>query len=113
MIQEADKIKMVLMKWDVTTSGVPRIDKTETDAPDGSYTFRMDMFDYRNISTEDYVMLGWESQLPVTVKDGNINKIEALKSAGHLVALCGYPGRKLRSITWKPETNTFNIAVSS
>jgi len=104
-----------LMRWNVTNSGVPRIDSTETDAPDGEYTFRLDMFDYNGQAYDlaDPVMLGWESMLPVTVKDGSINKIESLKAAGHLVALCGYPGRKLSHIKWISGTKSFDITVSA
>jgi hypothetical protein len=102
--------KMVLMKWDVWRSGVPRIDDTETLAPDGEYTFRVDMKDY----TADHdVVLGWESQLPVTVKDGNINKIQALKAAGHLISMTGYPGRRLRTVSWDTDTKHFYIGVTA
>ena len=115
MVVDIDEgVQYKVLSWDVWRSGVPRIDDTETDAPDGSYTFRIDMFDYNQDVSKgnDYVMLGWESMLPVTVKNGNINKTEALKAAGHLIAMCGYTGRKLRTVAWKADSNYFNIGVT-
>jgi len=116
-----DEVKYKVMKWDVWRSGVPRIDDSETDAPDGEYTLRLWMPDYNDgqlkdkssgeIYAADPVILGWESMLTVQVKSGNIHKIQALKAAGHLVALCGYPGRKLRHIKWEAGSKYFDITV--
>jgi len=110
MVVDIDEgVQYKVLSWDVWRSGVPRIDNTETDAPDGSYTLRLDEKDYA--SNHD-VVLGWESELPVTVTNGNINKTQALKAAGHLVAMSGTPGRKLRTIAWKADANYFKIAVT-
>lgn len=110
MVVDIDEgVQYKVLSWDVWRSGVPRIDDTETDAPDGSYTMRLDSLDH---DSDHNVVLGWESALPVDVKNGTINKTQALKAAGHLVAMSGAPGRKLRTIAWKADSNYFKIGVS-
>jgi len=90
-----------------------------TSAPDGTYTFRTDMFDYRSADNnewppkQDYVFLQWESGLEVSVKDGCFEPSEALAAAGHLMYSCGYHGRYIEGLDYNSATKSFNLTVGS
>lgn len=88
------------------------MESDETDAPDGTYSFHTTMFDYRS-NTKDHIFLGWHSHIPVEVRNGHINKTQALAAAGHLMGSCGYWGRYLESVKYDPVTKSFEITVGS
>lgn len=95
------------------------VDDTTTTAPDGVYKCRAEMFDYRSADNnewppkQDYTFLIWESDLPVEVKNGHINKQQALDAAGHLMHSCGYHGVFLEGLDFDPKTQTFDVTVGS
>jgi hypothetical protein len=88
------------------------MESDETDAPDGTYSFHTTMFDYRS-NTKDHTFLGWHSHIPVEVRNGHINKTQALAAAGHLMGSCGYWGRYLEAAEYDPVTKSFEITVGS
>ena len=88
------------------------MESDETNAPDGTYSFHTTMFDYRS-NTKDHTFLGWHSHIPVEVRNGHINKTQALAAAGHLMGSCGYWGRYLESVKYDPVTKSFEITVGS
>ena len=88
------------------------MESDETNAPDGTYSFHTTMFDYRS-NTKDHTFLGWHSHIPVEVRNGHINKTQALAAAGHLMGSCGYWGRYLKSVKYDPVTKSFEITVGS
>jgi len=93
--------------------------ESKTSAPDGVYKMRTTMFDYRAANNQewppkqDYVFLNWESDLPVSVSDGNINIEEATKAAGHLMHSCGYHGVYVEAVEYDADSNTFDLTVGS
>lgn len=88
------------------------MESDETDAPDGTYSFHTTMFDYR-LDLDEPILLGWHSHIPVEVRNGHINKTQALAAAGHLMGSCGYWGRYLEAAKWDSKTKSFNITVGS
>jgi len=108
----------VYMDWDIYSQGVPRRKDYSTTAPDGAYKVRTEMFDYRAASSHssnmrDYVTLVWETDLLVTVANGQIEPESALTAAGHLISLCGYHGRYIEVFAWNSERGVFDLEVGS
>ena len=108
------------MNWSIyADTSIDSPEDTTTSAPDGDYKVRTEMFDYRAANNnewppkQDYVFLGWESDYTVSVKNGHINKTQALKAAGHLMGACGYHGRYVEALDFKPDSNTFQLTVGS
>ena len=95
-----------------SSSVVWELDNNEFNVADGVYRFRTTMFDYNN-SLADGVSMIWESELPVTMKQGHMNVDQALAAAAHLIDSCGYWGRFLESIDFDSASNTFDISIGS
>lgn len=88
------------------------MDSDKTNAPDGTYSFHTTMFDY-SMDFIEPILLGWQCNIPVEVRNGHINKPQALLAAGHLMSSCGYWGRYLEEAKWDSHTKSFNITVGS
>ena len=102
---------MTILEKTVTAEDVVwELDSNEFNVPDGEYRFRTTAFDYKQ---DVNVPLVWESDLPVEVNQGYMDRDSALAAAAHLIQSCGYWGRFLEDIRYDPISNTFDISIGS
>ena len=102
---------MTILEKTVTAEDVVwELDSNEFNVQEGKYQFRTTMFDYKQ---DVNVPLVWESDLPVEVNQGYMDRDSALAAAAHLIQSCGYWGRFLEDIRYDPISNTFDISIGS